>query len=225
MGGYRREKETRAEKVEAEARKARALNDGEIVAVWNACEGRGSFGNVVRLLLLTGARKSEIAKLTRDRILIAKIIRDDILADFIELPPLSTKTGVLHQIPLTAAMRTVIAAQPKTTSAFVFASEVTGKPIQGWTKLVASLQEASSVDFTLHDLRRTGRTLMSRLGVDTDIAELAIGHARKGLEKRYNFDEAWPLRCEAFAKVSKHVAGLLDCAAEKGKVVAIPART
>jgi hypothetical protein len=38
--------------------------------------------------------------------------------------------------------------------------------------------------------------------VDQDVAELAIGHMRKGLEKRYNFDEAWPLRCEAFAKVS-----------------------
>ena len=214
IGGYRREKKTRAEKVEAEARKARALNDGEIVAVWKACDGRGSFGNIVRLLLLSGARKSEIAKLTHDRILINKPIRDDILADFIELPPLSTKTGALHQTPLTEPMHTIIATQAKTTSAFVFASEVTGKPVQGWTKLVAGLQVASGVDFTVHDLRRTCRTLMSRFGVDTDIAKLAIGHMRKGLEKRYNFDEAWPL-----TKVSEHIAGLLDRAAEEVKVV------
>jgi hypothetical protein len=31
---------------------------------------------------------------------------------------------------------------------------------------------------------------MSRFGVDTDIAELAIGHKRKGLERLYNFDQA-----------------------------------
>jgi len=44
------------------------------------------------------------------------------------------------------------------------------------------------------------------------------------LEKRYNFDEAWELRCAALAEVSKHVAGVLERAAEKGKIVAIPAR-
>jgi integrase len=194
--------------------------------VWKACDGRGSFGNLVRLLLLAGTRRGEIAKLTRDHILIAKPLRDysDILADFIKLPPLSTKTGVEHQIPLTELMRTVIAAQPTTLSKLVFPSEKTGGAISGWTKAVAALQHASDVDFTLHDLRRTCRTLMSRFGVDTDIAELAIGHARKGLEKRYNFDEAWPLRCEAFAKVSDHVAQLLDRAAVEGKVVAIPVR-
>jgi hypothetical protein len=65
---------------------------------------------------------------------------------------------------------------------------------------------------------------MSRLGVDHEIAELAIGHKRNGLERLYNFDQAWQLRCEAFAKVSGHVAELLSLAAEEGKVVAIPAR-
>jgi hypothetical protein len=81
----------------------------------------------------------------------------------------------------------------------------------------------SGVDFTPLDLRRTCRTLMSRLGVDTDIAELAIGHKRKGLERLHNFDQAWQLRCEAFVKVSDHIAELLGRAAEEGKVVAIPA--
>jgi integrase len=46
------------------ARKPRALDDVEIVTVWNAAEGWGSFGNLVRLLLFTGARRGEIAKLT-----------------------------------------------------------------------------------------------------------------------------------------------------------------
>ena len=66
---------------------------------------------------------------------------------------------------------------------------------------------------------------MSRLGVERDNAELAIGHKRTGLEGLYNFDEAWQLRCEAFAKVSEHVAELIGCASAEGKVVAIPART
>jgi integrase len=57
--------------------------------------------------------------------------------------------------------------------------------------LVAKLQQASGVDFRLHDLRRTARTLMSRLGVAKDIAELAIGHVRADLVARYYKDTAW----------------------------------
>ena len=66
---------------------------------------------------------------------------------------------------------------------------------------------------------------MSRLGVEHDIAELAIGHQRTGLARLYNFDQAWDLRCAAFAKVSDHVAALLGRASAEGKVVAIPARS
>jgi integrase len=214
MAGLRQPKATRAERVASEKRKARALNDFEIIAVWNACDDRGSFGNIIRLLLLSGARRGEIAKLSCDRI----------LSDRVVLPPLHTKTGEKHEVALTDLMRTVIAAQPKTTSPLAFPSEKSGGVISGWTKLVTALQRDAGVKLTPHDLRRTCRTLMSRLGVDTDIAELAIGHKRTGLERLYNFDQAWQLRCEAFAKVSEHVAALLRLATAEGKI-AITART
>jgi integrase len=137
MAGLRRPKQTRAEKLATEERKARALSDAEIIAVWNACEGRGSFGNLVRLLLLAGARRGEIAKLARDQV----------QSDRLVLPLLSTKTGERHEVPLTELMRTIIVAQPTILSALVFPLEVTGRPILGWTKLVAGLQDASGVDF------------------------------------------------------------------------------
>jgi integrase len=89
LAGYRPPKRSRAERLASEARKARALGDAEIIAVWNACEGRGAFGNAIRLLLLTGARRGEIAKLTRDRI----------LSDRLVLPPSHTKMGAKHEIP------------------------------------------------------------------------------------------------------------------------------
>ena len=95
-----------------------------------------------------------------------------------------------------------------------------GGRIQGWTKLVAKLREASGVDFRLHDLRRTARTLMSRLGVPEDIAELAIGHVRADLIARYNKDQAWEDRCDAFARVSAHVESLIG-AREGAAVIAL----
>jgi hypothetical protein len=83
----------------------------------------------------------------------------------------------------------------------------------GWTKLVAKLQQASGVDFRLHDLRRTTRTLMSRLGVAEDIAELAIGHVRADWVARDNKDTAWEGRRDAFTRVSDHVAALIGARA------------
>jgi hypothetical protein len=50
---------------------------------------------------------------------------------------------------------------------------------------------------------------MSRLGVAEDIAELGIGHVRADLIARYNKDQAWEGRCDAFARVSAHIATLI----------------
>ena len=52
------------------------------------------------------------------------------------------------------------------------------------------VKAAGTEPFSLHDLRRTCRTLMSRCGMDDLIAELAIGHARIGLVGVYNKDSA-----------------------------------
>jgi integrase len=76
--------------------------------------------------------------------------------------PEHAKTGAQHEVPLTPLMRAVIAGEPITTAPLAFPSSKTGGRIKGWTKLVAKLQQASGVDFRLHDLRRTARTLMSR---------------------------------------------------------------
>ena len=169
----------------------------------------------MRLLLLTGTRRNEIATLTRDRI----------LSDRLVLPPSHTKTGEKHEVPLTGLMRTVIAAQPATVNPLVFPGEKSGRVISGWTLGLDAVRRAAGVNFTPHDLRRTCCTLMSKLGVAENIAELAIGHQRTGLSRLYNFDEAWDLRCAAFAKVSDHVVGLLSRAGAEGKIVAIPARS
>jgi hypothetical protein len=54
---------------------------------------------------------------------------------------------------------------------------------------------------------------MSKLGVAEDIAELAIGHVRADLIARYNKDQAWEGRSDAFTKVSDHVAALIGARA------------
>ena len=60
---------------------------------------------------------------------------------------------------------------------------------------------------------------MSRLGVAEDIAELAIGHVRADLIARYNKDQAWEGRCDAFARVSTHVESLIGARDRSTKVI------
>ena len=44
-----------------EVSRDRVLDDAELVAIWRAAEGMDAYGRLVRLLLVTGARLSEIA--------------------------------------------------------------------------------------------------------------------------------------------------------------------
>ena len=159
-----------------------------------------SFGNLVRLGLLTGMRRGELSGLRRS----------DIKSDRLVLEAQHTKSGIIHELPLTDLMRDVLARQPQTSSKLVFPSSRTGTRISGWTKLVRQLVKASGVDLTMHDLRRTCRTLMSRLGAPEDIAELAIGHQRADLVARYNKDAAWEQRFVAFEQVSTHLTQLVE---------------
>ena len=211
LAGLRQPKRSRAERLKAASNGGRALSDDQIRKLWPAAGRLGSFGGLVRLALLTGLRRGELAQIERTR---------DVRSDRLMVQPEHAKSGALHEVPLTALMRAVIAGSPVTTSKLLFPSAVTGGRIQGWTKLVAKLRQASGVDFRLHDLRRTARTLMSRLGVPEDIAELAIGHVRADLIARYNKDQAWEGRCDAFARVSAHVESLIG--AREGAAVIAP---
>jgi len=52
-----------------------------------------------------------------------------------------------------------------------------------------------------------------RARVSEDIAELAVGHVRADLVARYNKDDGWAGRSDAFARVSDHIATLIGARA------------
>lgn len=212
LAGLRRPRVSRADRLDGEARSGKALDDDQIKAVWAAAGNIGAFGGLVRLGLLTGMRRGELAGLKWS----------DVTKDRIVLHAHGTKTGVRHEVPLTPLMRNVLQAQAKTTSALLFPSprRKASAQLSGWTQLVRTLVNASGVHFTLHDLRRSTRTMMSRLDVDQDIAELSIGHVRTGLVAIYNKDEVWAKRAEAFARVSDHVSALV--AGGSGDTIPMP---
>jgi hypothetical protein len=111
----------------------------------------------------------------------------------------------------------VVEAQPRfACSAYVFAGRGE-RPFSGFSKAKAALDKASGVvDWTLHDLRRTARTLLSRVGVSEGHAERVLGHAIGGVKGVY---DRWQYREErriALAKLATLLDGILN---PRGNVV------
>jgi integrase len=146
----------------------RILDDSELKAIWSAAEAHPSpFSSLVMLLLLVGARRCEAARMQWS----------ELSADGTSwtLPARRHKLKTDLTRPLSGAARQVLAGLPRI-GEFVFTSNG-HQPIGAFSKGKRRLDEATGVTgWTLHDLRRTCRSLLSRCGVRPDIAERALGH-------------------------------------------------
>jgi integrase len=157
--------------------RTRILEDSEIRAIW-AVQAEDSFLPLVKFLLLTGARRSEAANMTWDE------LRGNVWT----LPAARNKTGVDLERPLSEAAMAIVNAQPRT-NGFVFPA-ARGKAIVSFAGPKAVLDVASRTsDWTIHDLRRTARSLLSRAGVDSDHAERCLGHVIRGVRGVYDRHE------------------------------------
>jgi integrase len=153
----------------------RILNDDEIRAIWPALDKAGTFGAIVKTLLLTGQRRDEVAQMRRHE------IGDDGLWT---IPAERYKTKRPNHVPLSKAALAVIKDR---TSDHVFAGRDGDGPFNGFSKSKAALDKATGVTgWTLHDLRRTAKTLMVRAGVRPDISERVLGHVIAGVEGTYD---------------------------------------
>jgi integrase len=160
----------------AEQARDRILTDDELRQVWRTTEREGIFGSLVQFLLLTGARRAEATGLQRSEL-------DD--AGNWTLPAARNKVKVELVRPLNKAARDVLARQVDI-GPFVFT--YTGRrPIHSISLFKKRFDAACGVTgWTLHDLRRTARSLMSRAGVNADHAERCLGHVIAGVRGTYD---------------------------------------
>jgi integrase len=179
-------------------RRDRKLSDDEIRQVWK--HASGAFGGLVQALLVTAQRREKVASmkwsdLTGDVWTIPRAPREKGTPPALKLPPLAMK---------------IIEAQPRRNdNPFVFGGRGNGKLV-GFSKMHTALKKASGVDnFTLHDLRRTARSLMSRAGVQSFIAEKALGHAVGAVEATYDVHDYAPELAEALAKLAALIETIL----------------
>ena len=205
----------------------RVLSDRELGEIWRAAgDATQPYGIIVRLLILTGQRRGEVAGMTWAEL-------DEDLMTW-TLPGSRTKNGAPRIVPLSQPARDILRAllgadlaegrraiQKRRAEGTLVLPGLFGTPFAGWSKSKAALDEAlireigsAGLDpWSLHDLRRTVATGLQRLGVRLEVTEAVLNHisgSRAGIagvyqrhdwadEKRHAL-EAWGAHVEALAK-------------------------
>jgi integrase len=147
----------------------RVLGDDELRALWGATEGPGTFNAIVRVCLLTAARSR----------LVSHMRWDDISETGIWTPPKEPRAKPNATLRLPPVALDIITAQPRFVgNDHVFAAQRGAGPFDSFGRGKRALDERMPPmpGWTVHDLRRTARSLLSRAGVRPDIAERVLGH-------------------------------------------------
>jgi integrase len=195
-----------------ERARKRIMADDEIRDIWKALdqwEGPACYPRFVKSLLVAMTRRNESSKMHTD----------EFEGDLWTIPASRYKNKRDHVIPITPTMRALIDWQPtgRRNSWFVFSTTDGEKAFSGFSKakkelnkLIAKVRKAEGrpaiKQWQLHDLRRTGRSLMSRAKVDADHAERCMGHVIGGVRETYDRYEYLEEKRAAF----EALAGMLE---------------
>jgi integrase len=176
----------------------RVLDDDELRRVWRAAEAAGSFGALIRILLLTAQRRGAVVRMKWS----------DISNGVWEIATEEREKGNAGALKLPEAALAIIKAQPKfKTNKYVFAAVRGDGHLNGFNKRKTAFGKACGVTgWSLHDCRRTARSLMSRAGVSDEYAEHTLGHKLQGVKKTYNRYDFFNEKSDALAKL----AALID---------------
>jgi integrase len=187
----------------------RVLDDDEIRAIWRAASLAGDrrrhdfhpgypYGALVQMLLLTGCRVSEVG--------VARWREFDLKRDKLwSIPAERFKMNAVHRVPLTDKMIELLGSLPHWAAGDALFTTNGAKPFNGFStskrlldrralRLWRAIGRNRGIDrrhavmepWCLHDLRRTVRTRLAALRIPDTIAELVIGHAKKGLARVYD---------------------------------------
>jgi integrase len=220
------------------AKRDRVLSDQELAEIWLAATDTAQpYGTMIKLLILTGQRRGEVAGMAWNE------ITEDMTTW--SLPGGRTKNGMAHTVPLSPPARKILRAilprdNQHSAGALVLPGGA-GTPFAGWSKAKRSLDRAimnarardgvkTSVSavppgpWSIHDLRRTVATGLQRLGVRLEVTEAVLNHisgSRGGIAGVYQRHD-WASEKRAALDVwAAHVAAIVEGGATRGNVVAL----
>jgi integrase len=191
----------------------RVLSDDEVRMIWNACRD-DDFGRIIRLLLLTGCRREEIAALKWSEI--------NLDTGLLTIPGERTKNHKTLELTLPPLALEILESVPRRADRdYVFGSNGRGG-FSGFSYSTIALngriiesEGKALARWTLHDLRRTFRTGLGKLGVAPHIAELCINHVKGGVEAIYDRHRYQREMAAALALWADHIRSIVDGAERK----------
>jgi integrase len=195
----------------------RVLAADEIRDLWKALDTftePACFPAYVKMLLLTASRRSELADMTAA----------ELDGDLWTIPAARYKNKLDHVIPLSEMARKelgpLLPPKHRKNDHFLFSTTNGAKALGGFSKPKTSLDQAiaeirlragrpAMEKWTLHDLRRTARTLLSEAGVRADTAERCLGHVIGGVRGTYDRHAYLKEKRAAFKSLADLVSRIL----------------
>lgn len=193
-------------------------SEDEICRLWEALDnGAAAMSSpvvtIVKLALLTGLRRTEIAAACKAELDLKSA------SPVLTIPRGRAKNRNAHRVPLSPQAAALFgqAVNVAENSEFVFPGERGVGPIasRSVSKAMERTRERLGIpDITMHDLRRTAGTYMSRLGVPKDVRERILNHggSRKGsitdgVYNHYEYDAEKRAAVELWADALEGIIG------------------
>jgi integrase len=187
----------------AEHARDRVLSAAELRDLWLALP-EGDFGDIIKILVLTGARAREISDLQWAEINFEKNV--------IDLPAHRVKNRRKHVIPMSGAVRAIFEAREQH-GGFVFGTSG-ASGFSGWSKCKGRLDEALKIPaWTIHDLRRSAATHMAEIGIQPHIIEAVLNHIsghKGGIAGVYNRATYETEKATALTRWAEQVAAIVE---------------
>jgi integrase len=191
-----------------ERARERILNDDEIRALWQACDRLGRYGDYLKFLLLSAQRRTKVAAIKW-----SDLDRNGVWT----LPKENREKGHIGQVRLPPAALQLLRSQPRLDgNPYIFPGlRRRDDEIGAFTafhELKRAVDKQLPPDmppWVLHDLRRTARSLLARIGVDRHVAERLLGHRLRGVEAIYNQHAYTVEKTQALAKLAAAVARIV----------------
>ena len=188
----------------------RAFEDHEIKALWSAwTEQDYNFGLIQQLLLLLGQRRSEVAELRWSEI--------DLDKREWTIPAARSKSNRKHIVPLPDAAFDILESLPRFNEGdCIFTTSGGRQPVRGFSKAkirtdqILTEHDTAIENWRVHDLRRTCRTGLARLGVPEVVSERVLNHQAQGLAKVYNQHEYLAEKRDALTQWAQEVRNIVE---------------
>jgi integrase len=189
-----------------ERARVRILSDDEIKGMWSAANDMAYVaGDVIKLLLLTGQRESNVVGL-RDA---------DIDGNWWSVPGEETKNGDGVEVYLPTATLEIVESLPRMTGPFLLSGTQGTRPFSGWSKAKAAVVARSGLksDWHFHDIRGTMATWLFEQNVSEPVVDRILNHKTgdNGSVTRsvYNRSKFRPHMEAAWTQWAEHVLDLV----------------